>query len=111
MSMIAVLRAFLDPLEHVEYLRLDRDVERGGRLVGDQHVGLVRDRHRDHGALAHTAGELVRVVVDALLGLRDTDHVEQLDRALAHVVLAQVVVHRDRFGDLRTDADTRDSAR
>jgi hypothetical protein len=42
-------------------LRLDRHVERGGRLVGDQDVGLVGDRHRDHDALALPARELVRV--------------------------------------------------
>ncbi len=40
-----------------------------------------RERHRDHRPLSHPARELVRVVVDALLGLRDADAVEQLDRA------------------------------
>ena len=51
--------AFFSDLED---LRLDRDVERRRRLVGDQHVGPVRDRHRDHRALAHAARELVRVL-------------------------------------------------
>ena len=48
-------------LELVEDLRLDRHVERGRRLVGDQQLGRARQRHRDHHALAHAAGELVRV--------------------------------------------------
>ena len=39
----------------VEDLRLDRDVERGRRLVGDQEFGFARERHRDHHALGHTA--------------------------------------------------------
>jgi hypothetical protein len=46
--------------EQLEDLRLDRHVERRRRLVGDQHARLARDRDRDHDALAHAAGELVR---------------------------------------------------
>ena len=42
-------------------LRLDRDVERGGRLVGDDQIGLVQQRDGDRHALAHAAGELVRI--------------------------------------------------
>jgi hypothetical protein len=49
-------------------LRLDRHVERGRRLVGDQQAGLAGQRHRDHHALAHAARELVRVVLQAALG-------------------------------------------
>ena len=40
---------------------LDGDVERGRRLVGDQDVGLVGERHRDHHPLALAARELVRI--------------------------------------------------
>ena len=46
--------------EQVEDLRLDGDVERRGRLVGDQELGIAGERHGDHDALAHAAGELVR---------------------------------------------------
>ena len=67
----------------LEDLRLDRHVERGRRLVGDQQLRIAGERHRDHHALAHTARELVRVLVDALFGVRDADHLEQLDRARA----------------------------
>ena len=65
--------------EQVHDLGLHGHVERGGRLVGDQHLRVQRERHRDHDALAHAAGELVRVVVDPLLGGRDRDPVHQLD--------------------------------
>ena len=68
--------------EQLHDLRLDGDVERGGGLVGDQHLGVERQRHRDHDALAHAAGELVRVVVDPLAGGRDLHQVQQLDGAL-----------------------------
>ena len=56
------LRRSLDQLQD---LGLDGHVERGRRLVGDQQVGVARERHRDHHALAHAARELVRVVVHA----------------------------------------------
>src|SRR3712207_9198031 len=46
--------------------RSDGDVEGGGRLVGDEQVGLAGDRHGDHRPLPHAAGELVRVHVDPL---------------------------------------------
>ena len=48
--------------QQVEDLRLDRDVERRRRLVGDQQLRLAGERHRDHRALAHAARELVRIV-------------------------------------------------
>ena len=58
-------QAHAEPLADVgqqfEDLRLHRHVERGGRLVGDQQVGLVRKRHGDHHALALPAGQLVRI--------------------------------------------------
>ena len=95
MSMIAELRAVLDALEHLEHLRLDRDVERGRRLVGDEHVGLVGDRHGDHRPLAHAAGELVRVLLGALRRVRDADEVEQLDHPARRArSLLDVVVDR-----------------
>ena len=53
--------AGLELLQQLQDLRLHRDVERGGRLVGDQEIGLVGERQRDHDALALAARELVRV--------------------------------------------------
>ena len=37
--------------EQPQDLRLYGDVERGGRLVGDQQFGIAHQRHRDHDAL------------------------------------------------------------
>ena len=45
----------LESCEQLEDLCLNRDVERGGRLVGDEDVRVERERHRDHHALAHAA--------------------------------------------------------
>ena len=44
-----------------EDLRLRRHVERRGRLVRDQELGVEHQRHRDHDALPLAARELVRI--------------------------------------------------
>ena len=77
----AVSRSATSVAQQVEDLRLDRHVERGRRLVGDEQLRLARERHRDHRALAHAAGELVRIVLQPRLRVRDPDLVEQLGSA------------------------------
>ncbi len=62
-----------DVAHQVEDARLDRHVERGRRLVGDQHLRVARQRHRDHHALPHPAGELMRILVEPPLRRRDAD--------------------------------------
>ena len=69
----------LQLLEEREDLRLDGDVESGGRLVGDEEVGLVGEGHGDHDALALPARELVRIGAEPLLGLADADLPEELE--------------------------------
>ena len=49
--------------DELEDLRLDRHVEGGRRLVGDEQLRLAGERHRDHDALAHAARQLVRVLL------------------------------------------------
>ena len=69
--------------QEVDDLRLERDVERRGRLVGDQQVRPRDQRERDADALAHAARELVRVAVDPALGVGDADAAQHGDRAAA----------------------------
>ena len=52
-------------LQQAQDLRLHGDVERGGRFVGNQQIGLVGERHGDHHALALAAGKLVRIAAGA----------------------------------------------
>ncbi len=59
--------------QDVQDLRLDRHVEGGRRLVGDEQPRAVRDRHRDHRPLTHPARPLVRVVLGATRRVRDAD--------------------------------------
>ena len=101
------LRHLLHLLDDLEDLGLDGHVERGGRLVRDQHLGVVADRHRDHRPLAHAARELVRVLVGACGGLRDADEVEHLDRASLRLVARDLLVCAHGFGDLIADLQHR----
>ena len=89
--------------QQVEDLRLDRHVERGRRLVGDQQFGAAGQRHRDHHALAHAARELVRVVVDPPLRRRDVHQAQHLDRPVDRLAPAEVLVQAHHLGDLLAD--------
>jgi hypothetical protein len=70
-------------LQELENLRLHGDVKRGGRLVGDQQVRLVGERHRDHHALALPAGELMRIGAEPPRRIGNADFSQQFDDALA----------------------------
>ncbi len=67
--------------EQIEDLGLDGDIEGGGGFVGDEQLRTVHDGHRDHDTLAHAAGELMRIIAGAALGLGDGDVVHGLDGA------------------------------
>ena len=62
--------------EQVDYLRLDRRIERRDGLVGDQHLRADRERARDADALALAAAQRVRQVV--LQPRREADRQQQL---------------------------------
>ena len=72
--------AVLQVAHQVEDLRLDGDVERRGRLVGDQQLRVAGQRHGDHHPLAHAARELVRIFAHPARRLRDADQRQHLDR-------------------------------
>ena len=78
-------------LEQVEHRRLDRDVERRHRLVGDQELGLERERARDADALPLTARELARVGVERARA--EADEVEQLAAACVEPIVGDDLVH------------------
>ncbi len=91
-------------IQEVDDLGLDRDVERGGGLVGDQDARVAGECHGDHHPLAHSARELVGVVVEACLRVGDPDLAEQIDAAPPYLGLREVGVEFQRLRDLRPDA-------
>ena len=68
--------------QQVENLSLDGDIERGSGLVGNQQLRAIDDGHGDYDALAHAAGELVRIITGATIGVRDGDVLHGLEGAL-----------------------------
>ena len=93
----------LEVLDQVEDLRLHGDVERGGRLVGDQHVGPVGERHGDHHALALAARQLVRILLSRASGSGIcTSSSSASARAMASPA-AHPVVQVEDFADLLAD--------
>ena len=89
--------------QELEYLSLDGDVERRGRLVGDQEVGIVGEGHGDHHALALAAGKLMRKAVEPRFGIADADQAEQLDDAPASPRSGQPLMQIEDFADLALD--------
>ena len=101
------VEALLEIGEEVEDLRLDRDVERGGRLVGDEQLGFACQGHGDEHALAHPAGHLERVLLDALAGLAmptmSSSSTERADACLA----AHLAVAAEHLDHLAADGEHR----
>ena len=96
-------------LDELEDLRLDRDVERGRRLVGDQQLRLAGQRHGDHHALAHAAGEAVRIFVEALPRGRNAHALEDAQRlGLAPAPRVEAAMVDERLGDLEAEREHRD---
>ena len=93
----------LQVLEQGQDLCLDGDVQRGGRLVGDEEVRLGRQRHRDHDPLLLAAGQPERVLVDAAFGFGDAHAAQPVHRLLARGRAAQRRVGLDRLDDLVAD--------
>ena len=81
-------------------------IETSSAVVGSSATISLRlggERQRDDDALAHAAGELVRVLVDALLGRRDAGLLQQADGALARLGGADRQVRLDRLDQLLAD--------
>ena len=85
--------------QHVEHLVLHRRVERGGRLVGDQHARLSGQRAGDHRALQHAAGAARAGRRGPRARVGQPDQLEQLD--------ARTRPPRGRSADLLADAPQR----
>jgi hypothetical protein len=70
-------------------------------------LGVAREGDGDHHALAHTAGELVRVVLDPAGRLGDADKLQELDRALDGSAVRQTEVDLEALGHEPFDAEHR----
>ena len=87
----------------VQDLRLDRDVQRGGGLVRDQHRRLAGQGGGDHDALAKPAGELVRVPARPASGIRDPHLFQEFHRPAPGGARAKAEMAATDFRDLLPD--------
>ena len=97
--------ALLEVEEQFKNLRLNGHVERGRRLVGDEQLRLGSESHRDHDALLHPAGELVRIIFEPRFRRGNADQFQQADDF--GVVGLLGAVELERFLDLIADAEDR----
>ena len=98
----------LELLHQAEDPGLHRHVQGGGGLVRDQQAGAAGDGHRDHHALALAAGEPVRILVRAQLGMLDPHLRQRLDRPGAGLLVAEARAGEpDRLDDLVADGEHR----
>ncbi len=99
-------------VEHqLQDLRLDRHVQRRGRLVGNQELGVAGECHGDHHALAHAAGELMRILAHAPRRLRDTNQRQHLDAACLCGLLVEPLMDPQCLANLAADSQHRIEAR
>ena len=94
----------LQVLQQVQDLGLDGNVQGGNRLVADDELRAQDERASDADALTLTAGELVRVAVDAP-GI-EADNVKQLANALDTLLGSADAVNDHRLRDDLTDGHT-----
>ncbi len=88
-------------------LDLHGGIERRGRLVRQQNLRLAGQRQRDHRALAHAAGHLVRKGVEPALGRGNPHHFQHFQRARHRLRLALALVTHHGFRDLLADGVNR----
>ena len=96
-------RSRLGQAQQVEDLGLHGHVERGGRLIGQDQAGVEHQRHRDDDALLLAAGELVRIVVHARLGVGDAHLLQDVDGLGAQLLLVLHAVGAQALLDLPAD--------
>ncbi len=89
--------------QQLQDLRLDGHVERRGRLVRDEKVWFVGERHGDHNALPLTAGELMRVGCEPRLRILDADLVEKVDHARFCGAVGKPAMNFQNLADLVFD--------
>ena len=73
--------AVLEVVDQAQNLALHRDVEGGGRLVGDDEARPAGEGDGDEDALAHAAGQFVRIGREHARRLADGDVGEQIEGA------------------------------
>src|SRR5665213_609632 len=94
---------FAQRVNDVQDLGLDGDVERRGRLVGDEEFGLTDETHGDYDALAKSPGKFKGVLVEPFGRSGHLDHIEDFKGPRARLFVGGAVVDAQALADLTTD--------
>ena len=93
----------LQVLEQGQNLCLNGDIQRRGRLVGNQQVRIVGQGHGDHHPLALTAGQFMRQSIQAPRRIGQTDQLQQFQNPCPQPRPTQALVQDQGFTQLPLD--------
>jgi hypothetical protein len=96
----------LNAPQGLDDLALHHDVERAGRLIGDDHPRAQADRDRDHHPLFHPSAEFVRISVGDLR-LQSDGRQQFADPRVERRARQRLAVVAQRVGELASDARDR----
>ena len=103
MKMTAVPCCALHVGDQRQDRRMHGDIERGGRLVGDDQARIGGKRQGDQHALAHAAGQLMRILRQQFADARQPCRRQHGDRAVAARAAAAFAEPRQMLVELRAD--------
>ena len=95
--------ALLDLVDELQNLGLDGHIQSRGGLVADQDLRVAGQGNGNNNALAHAAGELEGVLVEADLRLGDAHPAHQLQRPLPGLALGGGLAEDQGLHDLLAD--------
>ena len=90
--------------QQLQDFRLNRHIQRGCRLIRDQQIGVIGQRHGDHHTLPLPARHLMRIGPQLCLGVGDLHQRQQLQRTGHGRLNAQPAMHPQRLGQLIANA-------
>ena len=97
-------RSATEIVQDAQHLVLHRHIERRGGFIRDQEIGIGDQHHRDHRALAHPAGKLMRIELKNHFRISDAHLFQHLQRTLFRLASAGPAMKPIGLHDLRADA-------
>ena len=100
-------RIFLKVFQQPQILRLNRNIQRSGRLVRDKHLRVAGYADCAHNALPHPAAKLMRIVADAHLRRGNANLAQHLYHLFAQRRPLHAFVNLERLPHLVVNVEHR----
>ena len=94
-------------LKQPQDLRLHGDIECGGGFIGNEHLGIGDQRHRNHHALAHAPGKFVWIRMHPLGSIADAHLFQHGYRLVKGRFPIRQAVNQQRLNQLLRNAEVR----